>query len=62
MPQNGQTYFKNLAVNAARFLKCLTILGHYALKGQRRFLFKKIENVNMEWLSMFSQTLLTRKS
>ena len=37
MAQNGQTHFKNLAVNAARFLKCvcLNILGHYALKGQR---------------------------
>ena len=34
MSQNGQTHFKNLAVFAARFLKvCLTILGHYELKG-----------------------------
>ena len=34
MSQNGQTYFKNLAAIAARFLKmCLTIMGHYALKG-----------------------------
>ena len=35
MPENGQTHFKNLAANAARFLfkVCLTILGHYALKG-----------------------------
>ena len=23
MSQNGQTYFKNLAANAARFLKCV---------------------------------------
>ena len=23
MPQNGQTYFKNLAAFAARFLKCV---------------------------------------
>ena len=22
MPQNGQTYFKSLAANAAKFLKC----------------------------------------
>ena len=33
MPQNGQTHFKNLAANAARVLKCVTISGHYALKG-----------------------------
>ena len=32
MSKNGQAHFKNLAANAARFLKCLTILGHYALK------------------------------
>ena len=30
---NGQTHFENLAAFAARFLKCLTILGHYALKS-----------------------------
>ena len=30
MSQNGQTHFKNFAAFAARFLKCLTILGHYA--------------------------------
>ena len=34
MSQNGQALFKNLAANAASFFKvCLTILGHYALKG-----------------------------
>ena len=35
MSQNGQTQFKNLAANAARFSfkVCLTILEHYALKG-----------------------------
>ena len=33
MSQNGQTHYKNLAANAARFLKYLTILRHYALKG-----------------------------
>ena len=34
MSQNGQTHFKNLAVNAASFLKtCLTLLKH-ALKGK----------------------------
>ena len=34
MPQNGQTHFKNLAAFAATFVRvCLTILGHYALKG-----------------------------
>ena len=34
MPQNGQTHFKNLAANAARFLKVgLTILRHYEVKG-----------------------------
>ena len=33
MSQNGQMHFKNLAAFAATFLKCLTILGHYALKG-----------------------------
>ena len=33
MSQNGQTHFKNHAAFAARFLKCLTILGHYVLKG-----------------------------
>ena len=30
--QNGQTYFKNLAANPAKFLVYLTILGRYALK------------------------------
>ena len=30
---NGQTHFKNLAAFAARYVKCLTILGHYALKS-----------------------------
>ena len=33
MIQNGQTDFKNIAAFAARFLKCLAILGHYAWKG-----------------------------
>ena len=33
MSQNGQAHFKNLAALAARFLKCLAILGQYALKG-----------------------------
>ena len=33
MSQNGQTHFKNIAAFAARFLKCLTILGHDELKG-----------------------------
>lgn len=32
MSQNGQTDFKNLAANAGRFLKGLTILGRY-IKG-----------------------------
>ena len=33
MSQNGQTPFKHLAADAARFFKmCLTVLGHYALK------------------------------
>ena len=37
MSQNGQPHFKNLAVFVARlFLKCLTISGHYALKGLKR--------------------------
>ena len=31
--QNGQTYFKNLAAFAARFLKCLIILGLHAWKS-----------------------------
>ena len=36
MSQTGQTHLKNLAAFAARFLKvCLTILGHYALKGSK---------------------------
>ena len=30
---NGQTGHKWSDCDAARFLKCLTILGHYALKG-----------------------------
>ena len=30
MSQNDQIHFKNLAANATRFLKCLTILRHYA--------------------------------
>ena len=33
MLQNGQTHFKNLAGTAARFLKCLTVLGHNALNA-----------------------------
>ena len=34
MSQNGQTHFKNIAANAARIFKvCMTILGHYPLKG-----------------------------
>ena len=33
MSQTGQTHFKNLSANAARFLVYLTILGHYVLKG-----------------------------
>ena len=34
MSENGQTHFKNLAAKTAGFLKCLTLFGHYALKGQ----------------------------
>ena len=33
MSKNGKTQLKNLAEFAARFLKYLTILGHYVLKG-----------------------------
>ena len=33
MSQNGQTHIKDVAADAARFLKFLTIVGHYALKG-----------------------------
>ena len=33
MSQKGQPQFKNLATFAARILKCLTILGRYALKS-----------------------------
>ena len=35
MLQNGETHLKNLAANAnaARFLKCLTILRHCEVKG-----------------------------
>ena len=36
MYQNGQTHFKNLGANVARFLKCLNVLGHYAVKGYKR--------------------------
>ena len=31
MSKNGKTHFRNLAEFAARFLKCVTILGHYLL-------------------------------
>ena len=31
--KNGQTDFKNLTANAARFKVCLTTLEGYALKG-----------------------------
>ena len=37
--QNGQTDFKSYPANAARFLKCLTILGHYALNGEAAPIF-----------------------
>ena len=47
MSQNGQTHFKNIAANAAIFLKCLTILGQYALKVksflQRAYITKNIK-------------------
>ena len=34
MTQNGHAHFKNLAEFCCKILKvCLTILGHYALKG-----------------------------
>ena len=32
--QNGRTRFKNLTLKTARFLKCVTILGRYALKDK----------------------------
>ena len=32
MSQNDQTHFKNLAANAARFLKCLAIFRCYGRK------------------------------
>ena len=38
MSQNGQTHIKNLTAFAARFLKCLTILGHYTSKGEDEFI------------------------
>ena len=34
MSQNGQAHFKNLAKKSRNIFKvCLTILGHYALRG-----------------------------
>ena len=39
MCQNGQTDFKSYAANAARFLKCLTILGHYAFNDEAAPIF-----------------------
>ena len=33
MPPNGQTHFKNLVANAARFLKSVSIFGHYGLNS-----------------------------
>ena len=41
MSQNGQTHFKNLAANAARFLKCLTILT-LCIKGLKWNLPKQV--------------------
>ena len=35
MPQNGQTHFKNLPANTARFLKCVWPL---CIKGLKMFL------------------------
>ena len=37
MSQNGQTHFKNLAAFCCKNFKVyLTILGHYALKGEKQ--------------------------
>ena len=36
MSQNGQTHFKNLAANAARFLKCTDHFGTLCIKGLRK--------------------------
>ena len=33
MSQNRQTHFKNLAANAARFLKCVWPFGTLCIKG-----------------------------
>ena len=33
MSQNGQTHFKNLAANAARFLTCVCHFGTLCIKG-----------------------------
>ena len=44
MSQNGQTHFKNLTAFAARFLKCPTILGHYALRAIQYDICEKSKN------------------
>ena len=41
MSQNGETHFKNFAAFAASFLVCLSILGHYTLKGKKLIHFQK---------------------
>ena len=43
MSQNGQTYFKNLEVYAAKYLMCLTILRHYALQGEASDTYSLLE-------------------
>ena len=49
MSQNGQTYFKNLAENAAKFV-CLIILGHTRCFFFKKHKFKKHEAQNGEIL------------
>ena len=50
MSQNGQTHFKNIASDAARFLKCVWHFGKLCIKGLRQV--KKGQNLlvqNFKW-------------
>ena len=56
MSQNGQPHFKNLAAFAARFFKCLTILGHYAFDrvNSRKIEWERLSK-RLSFLAIFSQ-------
>ena len=64
MPQIGQIYFKNLAANAARFLKCVWPFWdmHYRSKTENllsTFIVKEV--INGEILESFTKLLFRNK-